>query len=135
MVASRLREIPTLYAMVPGVLRGRFENPLDVTPAIAETIASDISGQARLYAKPRRVATTRWSTWHDQVEESLIPYFHSQAMVAGMHGDTSLLRVHRVGVAGQCSAQLCAIIRTSNMGALAYDRFVAGSTTGMPECL
>ena len=58
-VASRLREIPMLYAMVPGVLRDRSENPMDVTPAIAETIASEVAGQGWLHAKPRRVATTR----------------------------------------------------------------------------
>ena len=85
-LAPRISEVLFLYNIVPGVLRDRGEDPLDLSPEKATEIAVEIVDEAWLQEKPRRVATTRWSSWHDQMDDTFEPFWHSETMVVATHG-------------------------------------------------
>ena len=70
-----------VWELLPRILRDRGEDPSSASSARAQEVVESLATAPWLQKKPIRVATTRWGSWHDAIEQNLLPYFHEKLLV------------------------------------------------------
>ena len=70
-----------VWELLPRILRDRGEDPSSASSAKAQEVVESLANAPWLQKKPIRVATTRWGSWHDAIEQNLLPYFHEKLLV------------------------------------------------------